>query len=277
MTRLKTSDIIHISSRLEAYNLDLLAKTGHTLLGIACHACDLDEKIIQRQIRSFSIHVIPITAGQGTISEFSATVCAILRFIGFKAQISGQTDISGIANSFKSKADAIMMADDHKFVGINLGKGSVADNSEATGRVFASVLDLMAKGIKDREVLVLGCGPVGEAATRKLLSFGAEVGLYDIQLSVAQSLEEKLSVYPVGNKIVIEDNIKFALSNYEYILEATPSADTIPDKMICDQMVVAAPGVPLGISANGNRLLKDRLVEDKLELGVAAMAISLLL
>jgi pyrrolysine biosynthesis protein PylD len=277
LTRLKTSDISHISSRLEAYNLDLLAKTGRTLLGIACHACDLDEKIIQRQIRSFSIHVIPITAGQGSIPEFSATVCAILRFIGFKAQISDQPDTSGIANSFESKADAIMMADDHRFVGINLGKGSVADNSEATGRVFASVLDLMAKGIKDRRVLILGCGPVGEAAARKLLSFGAQVGVYDSHFSSAQLLKEKFSVYPTANKIVIEENINIALSNYEYILEATPSADTIPDKLICDRMVVAAPGVPLGISANGCKLLKDRLVQDKLELGVAAMAISLLL
>ncbi len=276
MTRLKTSDICHISSRLETYNLELLAKTGQTLLGIACHASNMDEKLVKRQIKSFSIHVIPITAGQGIISDFSATVCAILQFLGFNALVSNQPDTSGIANSFESKADAIMMADDHKFVGINLKKCTVVDNSEATGRVFASTLDLIAKGINDHEVLILGCGVVGEVAARTLLSFGALVALYDIHLSAAQSLKEKLSVHPVGNKIVIEENVNIALSNYTYVLEATPSADTIPDNMISDHIVVATPGVPLGISDNGCQLLKDRLIHDKLELGVAAMAISLL-
>ncbi len=276
MTRLKTSDISHISSRLETYNLELLARTGQTLLGVACHACDMDEKMVKSLIKSFSLHVIPITAGQGIISDFSATVCAILQFLGFNTQVSNQPDTSGIANSFESKADGIMMADDQRFVGINLKKRTVVDNSEATGRVFAAALDLMAKGINDREVLILGCGVVGEVAARTLLSFGAQVALYDIHLSAAQSLQEKLSVHPVGNKIVIEENVNIALSNYTYVLEATPSADTIPDNMINDHIVVATPGVPLGISQNGCQLLKDRLVHDKLELGVAAMAISLL-
>jgi pyrrolysine biosynthesis protein PylD len=103
------------------------------------------------------------------------------------------------------------------------------------------------------------------------------VALYDLHLSAAQSLKEKLSVSPVGSRIVIEENVNIALSNYRYILEATPSAETIPDELICDHMVVAAPGVPLGISDNGCQLLNRRLVHDKLELGVAAMAISLLL
>ena len=50
-----------------------------------------------------------------------------------------------------------------------------------------------------------------------------------------------------------------------------------PDEMILDQMIVAAPGVPLGITKKGCQILENRLLHDKLELGVAGMAISLFL
>ncbi|WP_299982500.1 3-methylornithyl-N6-L-lysine dehydrogenase PylD [Desulfobacula sp.] len=277
MTRLKTSDISNISSRLVTCNQELLAKTGRTFLGIACHAYGKDEIQIRHRVESFCIHVVPVTAGQGIISDFCETVAAILRFLGFNALVSDLPDTSGVALAFENKADAIMMADDHRFVGLNLNIRSVADNSEATGRVFAAALDLMAKGIENCEVLVLGCGPVGEAAAQTLLSSGARVVLCDIHLPAARLLKERLSVYPGGNKIVIEEDLNMAVSNYGYVLEATPAANTIPDELISDHMVIAAPGVPLGISKKGCQILKDRLIHDKLELGVAGMAISLLL
>ncbi len=166
--------------------------------------------------------------------------------------------------------------------------------------MFASALDLMAKGIKNGKVLILGCGAVGEAAAHRLLSFGAGLGLYDIDLSTAHSLKEKLSKgqgietdietgietgietnretdIKKGIDIVVETSIVRAVSAYDYILEATPSVDSIPHELITAHLHVAAPGVPLGISKRGCQMLKDRLIHDKLELGVAAMAISLFL
>ncbi|MCP4672967.1 MAG: 3-methylornithyl-N6-L-lysine dehydrogenase PylD [Desulfobacula sp.] len=277
MTRLQTSDIKNISLGLEKYNQELLVKTGQSLLGIACHAYGKDEIQIKKKRQSFTIHVVPVTAGQGIITDFSETVTAILKFLGFNALVSDLPDASGIAKAFENNADAIMMADDHRFVGLNLKTCSVTDNADATGRVFVSALDLMAKGLKNREVLVLGCGPVGESAARTLLSLGARVALFDIHPLAANSLKKKLLNNPGGRKIVIENDITTALLNYPYILEATPSANTIPDELISDHMLVAAPGVPLGLSHHGCKILKDRLICDKLELGVAAMAISLLL
>jgi len=277
LTRLKTSDINNIPSRLETYNRELLSRTGRSLLGIACHAYGADEVQIRHRIGSFCIHVVPVTAGQGIITDFSETIAAILQFLGFNARVSDLPDASGVALAFENKANAIMMADDNRFVGINLNTRSVADNSRATGRVFAAALDLMAKGITDHKTLVLGCGPVGEAAAITLLSSGARVALCDTHLSAASLLKERLLAHPGGNKIVIEADINMALSNYQYIIEATPSANTIPDELISDRMVVAAPGVPLGVSKKGCRILENRLVHDKLELGVAGMAISLLL
>lgn len=277
MTRLKTSDISNISSRLETYNQELLSKTGRSFLGIACHAYSADEVQIKRWIASFCIHVVPVTVGQGIIMDFSETVASILQFLGFNTLVSDLPDVSGVVQAFENKADAIMMADDNRFVGINLKTRFVVDNSEATGRVFAAALDLMAKGINDHRILVLGCGPVGESAALILLSLGARVVLYDNHFPAAKLLKERLLAYPGGNKIVIEEDINTALLRCQYIIEATPSANTIPDEMISDMMMVAAPGVPLGISKNGCHILKNRLVHDKLELGVAGMAVSLLL
>jgi pyrrolysine biosynthesis protein PylD len=42
-------------------------------------------------------------------------------------------------------------------------------------------------------------------------------------------------------------------------------------------MMLSAPGVPLGISKDGRNRMKNRLVHDNLELGVAGMAIDLVL
>ena len=273
MTRLRNDDIKMISSRLARYDQELQIKTGRTLLGIACHGYGVSETEIRDKAKSFYCEVIPITAGQGIIGDFSATVCAILQFLGFPTKVPRQSDTSGIALAFEEKANAIFMADDHRFVGINLRTRSVADNSEATGRVYGAALDLIAGGLKDRDVLVLGCGSVGAAAARSLLSFGAKVALHDQFYPAAVSLHKKL---PGKQEPVIEKKLNRRIGNYRYIVDATPADRIIEDNQITEDTFLAAPGVPLGISDKGCKLLNNRLIHDKLELGVAAMAVSLL-
>jgi len=134
----------------------------------------------------------------------------------------------------------------------------------------------MANGIKDKNVLIMGCGPVGESAARKLLSFNARVSLVDKDYNTAVSLGNRLWGVDKKNKSKIERIENIDYSTYGFVIEATPSENTIPDSQLSGHMAVAAPGVPLGISATGINILKDCLVHDKLELGVAAMAVSLL-
>ncbi len=277
MTRLKNSDICEISTGMEPYEKRLKAATGRSLLGIACHACDVDEADIRKIIKDFSIHIIPVTAGQGIITDFSVTVAAILSFLGFDVQVTEQTDASGLASAYEAGADAIMLADDLRFVGINLKTRQVADNSDVTGRVFAAALDLMAGGIKDKSALVMGCGPVGESSASSLLERGAKLSLYDTNVHAARVLKQQLLKAEQGSRIEVLENFPARLSDYPHILEATPSAETIPDNLLTDESKIAAPGVPLGISETGCSLLTDRLVHDKLELGVAAMAVGLLI
>ncbi len=222
---------------------------------------------------SFSFHVIPVTTGQGIISGFSETVCSILQFLGFKAEVTEDSDLTGLASAFKKGANGIMMADDHRFAGINLHTRSVADNSEATGSIYSAALDLMAGGIKGSKILVLGCGPVGESAVRSLLAFGARVVLYDIDVAAAGDVKEKLADQ---GDITIAESIQNSAAKYQYILEATPATNSIPDDLLSNNSYVVAPGVPLGLSSKGCEILDNRLIHDKLELGVAAMAVSLL-
>jgi pyrrolysine biosynthesis protein PylD len=277
MTRLENSDICDIPFQLKDYDKKLKKITGKSLLGVASHAWGVDESKLLHQIKNFSIHVVPVAAGQGIIMDFSQTVYAILKFLGFNASVADQSDTSGIASAFEKEANAIMMADDYRFVGINLLTCKVVNNDEATGKVFAAALDLMTGGITDWEVLILGCGPVGSKAAKKLLNLGAHVSLYDIYFETALSLKEKLSCHFDVSRIKVVEDCTLALSKIPYILEATPSEKTIPDDLIFDNMMVSAPGVPLGISRDGCKILENRLIHDKLELGVAAMAVNLVL
>ncbi len=219
------------------------------------------------------INVVPVTAGLGIISNFSTTVCAILQFLGFKAEITRETDAAGVALAFENGADAIMMADDLRFIGLNLKTQSVIDNSLATGRVFSAALDLMAGGLRAQEVLVIGCGPVGASAATWLLESGAKVALFDIFRAKSQALYEKLGK-PEG--LIIEDDSTKALESYHYIVDATPASDLIPDSQLKDDSYIACPGVPPGVSVRGQFILGNRLIHDKLELGVTAMAVALL-
>ena len=60
-------------------------------------------------------------------------------------------------------------------------------------------------------------------------------------------------------------------------MDAASVAEIIPDRLLKKEMKLALPGVPPGISEHGFLYLQKNVVHDKLELGVAAMAVGLLL
>jgi pyrrolysine biosynthesis protein PylD len=273
VTRLKKDDIKSIASRLIKYDHELRVKTGLNLFGIACHSYGLSEGETRARANSLCCDVVPVTAGEGVITDFSETVCAILQFLGFPARITEASDTAGIAMAFEKKTDAIFLADDYRFVGINLHTRFVADNAEATGRVYSAALDLMAGGLDGRNVLVLGCGPVGAASARALLKFGARVVLYDKFFEAAVSLKKQLET---KQEVVIITEFPKEVHSYRYVIDATPSDTIMSVEQLGEDMFLAAPGVPLGISEKGSEVLGNHLIHDKLELGVAAMAVSLL-
>ena len=273
MTRLTHQDISQIPPRLAAHDTQLRAATGKGLLGIACHAWDLDEAPAQKALEKLTTQVIPVTAGQGIITDFSATVVGILTFLGLPTRMAPEPDVQGLARTFESQAQALFMADDYQFMGVHLPTRTVADNTQNTGKVYAAALDLAANTIAGKTALVMGCGPVGAAAALELARRGAKLLLHDID--PARALAVKLSL-PKASEIALAPDLEPALELAPYILEATPEAQTLPAKFLTPAHVLAAPGVPLAIDEKGQEILGPRLIHDKLELGVAAMAVELI-
>ncbi len=283
MTRLKTCDIDTIAENLDTYNVELIEKTGQSLLGVACHACGRKLSEITPLMEEFTVGVVPVTAGQGIITTFSHTVASILVYLGFPASVTEAMDTSGLAEAFEAGVRGIMMSDDNRFVALNLNTQRVIDNSVFTGRGYAAALDLMAGGVKGKTVGVVGCGPVGSAAAGWLMNAGAHVVLYDVVAPAARLLRDLLSgsVNSDSGKTlsrvsVAGDDKVPGLDQVRYILDATPVANAIPDTVLSDTTCVAAPGVPLGVSPTGYEKIASRLVHDKLEIGVASMAVAML-
>lgn len=272
MTRLTHDDIRDISSGLARYERELQASTGKTVLGIASHTVGWGEAEITSSLSGLQVHVIPVTAGQGVITGFSRTVADILSFLGCHAVVTDRPDASGLAAACEGGADAVFLADDNRFVGIHPATRTVADNSLFTGRVFAAALDLMAGGLKNTPVLVMGCGPVGAAGAQALMEFGAGVVLYDIRYGAAKTLKAHLGQTHPGGGIYVAESVETGLAACACILEATPTELSIGDEQIRGHLRMAAPGVPLGISPESARVLGRNLIHDTLELGVAGMA-----
>ena len=270
MTRLTTDDIILIADELEAYDDELVAKTGCTLSGIACQAAGVTESEIKKIIADARVGVVPITFGRGVIEGFSETVAGIVSHVGCKAFVTQAADVAGLAEAFEKNADIIMLSDDDRFVAIHLQSRQVIDNAAATGRGFAAGLSLMGGGLEKKNVLVVGCGPVGIAATQALVEQGSVVSIYDINASRSDDLSNKIRQLS-DTKITIVKELDDALTDHQFIVDATPAAEIIRKHHISPQTCISAPGVPLGLDKEAQAEISNRLLHDPLQIGVATM------
>ncbi len=276
MTRLTTTDISDISSSLALHEKELVELTGKGLLGIACHGYGLSESALKKQISGKRILVIPVTTGEGVISGFSASVAAILDFIGFEATVSETPDVGGLAEAFQNEACGVIMADDDCYAAFHLASRRVETNDVATGKVFAAALDLMAADERPKQALILGCGPVGRSGAETLLDFGFDIALYDVNQEAALALQQQLRKSGGSPKMQVVTDLHEALVTTHYIFEATPVVHSIPISYLTAEKRIAAPGVPLFAGDVPLEAISSRVVHDKLELGTVAMAVGML-
>ena len=272
MTRLTSGDIETLSDQLIDFDEKLRLQTGRDMLGIACHGANICVENIQDKICNLSIAVITITSGLGKITGFAQTIKDILTHLGFTAFIPSQTDVAGLAQAIEDKADIIFMADDNRYFAINLKLALLVDNIQATGNVFVAALDLMAKGVKDKSVLVIGAGPVGMAAAQTLAEFGACVGVHDKDMVKCQKSCDSMNKN-LTKKIESVHDLKQAGNKFNFFIEATNAKNVINSLMINPETFIAAPGVPLGVTQNGMKKAGNRILYDPLQLGTAAMAV----
>lgn len=274
MTRLKESDIQPITCLLKEYNHELMTKTGHSLSEIAAHAALLQAKEADLQELG-SVAVIPVTSGQGIITGFSQTVAGILSYLGSKAFIPDATDVKGFAEALTRGAETVFLADDDRFIAVHLTSRCYSDNSEATGKGYAAALDCMTGGLRGKNVLVLGAGPVGTAAAMAIDAYGGKVHIYDKEENTSDKLAQHMLACR-GKHIDIEKGLASALTRHRLIIVACPEAGFITTDYLGADSYVAAPGVPLGIHPEAVDKISPRLIHDPLQLGVATMCYDLL-
>lgn len=264
MTRLSSDWISGINETIGAYDTALVQKTGLTLRRIAARAAGMSEEILCQALGSERAAIIPITAGQGVIKGFTKAVDGIIQHLGCPCFITMNSDAAGLAEGVEKGASIVFLADDDRFIAINLSQKRVIDNTEATGRSYAHALDASAGGLKGKDVLLIGSGRVGKYALHALIALGARVGVFDIEGMKAQALAERF-------EIKREDNLSDALKLYTLFFDASPASDIIHPEHIKPDTIIAACGIPLGLSDEARILAEERLIHDPLQLGTATM------
>ena len=273
MTRLVCDDVKSIPAGLARYDSELTAKTGCSLRGVACLAAGVQEEEIKDGLKNALIGVIPITGEEGIISGFCDAVAGIVSHMDCKTFITHAADVAGLAEAFKKKADIIMLADDHQFIALHTASGQMAENAVATGKGFVAGLGLMAGDLIKKNVLVIGCGPVGRSATAELVAMRACVSVYDIDSTGSTDLAETTKQSSNVTIQIIKD-LDQALKNHKFIIDASPAIDIIQARHITSDTYISAPGMPVGLDKEALLRIGNRLLHDPLQIGVATMVIS---
>ena len=273
MTRLATDDVKSIAAELADYDSELTAKTGFSLRKVACLAAGVQEEEIKDSLKNALIGVIPISGGEGVIAGFCDAVAGIVSHMGCKTFITQATDVAGLAEALEKKADIIMLADDHRFIALHAASRQLIENAAATGKGFVAGMHLMVGDLNKRNVLVIGCGPVGRSATEELVAMKASVSIYDINPARSIDLSEALK-QTYNAKIQIIKNLDLALKSHKFIIDASPATAIIEARHITADTYISAPGVPLGLDQEARLKIGNRLLHDRLQIGVATMVIS---
>jgi pyrrolysine biosynthesis protein PylD len=273
VTRLATDDVKSISAELSEYEAELTAKTGYSLRGVACLAAGVQEDEIKYRLQNTLVGVIPINAGEGVIAGFCDAVAGIVSHLGCKTFITRASDVAGLAEANDKKADIIMLADDNQFIALQTATGQLIENAAATGKGFVTGIHLMAGDLNKKNVLVIGCGPVGQSATQELLAMQACVSIYDINPARSIELSEVLKKTCAANVEILKD-LNRALQSHKFIIDASPAEDIIQVRHITADTYISAPGVPIGLDHEARLKIGDRLLHDPLQIGVATMVIS---
>jgi pyrrolysine biosynthesis protein PylD len=213
------------------------------------------------------VAVVPISAGKGFIPGFCEAVASVCSFLGCESFVTQKPDVAGLAAAAERHAHLVLLADDERFVCLDLRSGRLTDNGAATGRGYAAALAAAAEGSAEpgqKRVLVVGLGAVGRAAAQWLVEAGFEVLGFDSDSEAAAKAALDLP-------LAIPASIDAGLETAGLVLDASPARDFLDAPRISGQMVVAAPGMPSGVTAAAAELLGDRFLHEPLALGVATM------
>ncbi|HKK96407.1 MAG TPA: 3-methylornithyl-N6-L-lysine dehydrogenase PylD [Anaerovoracaceae bacterium] len=257
MTRLKTEWIEDISGRMSLYNETLKQRTGVDLSGLMSISFELREDTLYNEKMHRKVCVVPITQGEGLIDKFSESVANVINSMGFEAFVTKNTDVDGVYEATLKGADIIFMADDIRYMALNIKNGKKGENDYCTALGYVDVLFQMAKyrnrKIGKGDILILGYGNLGKHAEKILLERKFKPKVYDKLENVNQSIKME------------------EIKDYEYILDFTNEGGWLDIEKLNKDVLYASPGVPLSLNNKTVKKLKDKAVYDVLEIGTAIM------
>lgn len=262
MTRLITEWIQDLENNVEKNEAYLMNHTGIGYFDIAANTAQKSSSELQHAIKNLTVAVVPITAGLGVIQTFCQSVMAILNHMQVKSFVTRNTDVDGIHEAYMRNADIVYLADDNRFIAINLNTRKLADNNLATAMGYVNVLENMNGSLKGQEVLLLGYGIVGQEIFRCLKQKGAHIAVYDKDVKKLMLLK-KYHIRLLDSALEIK--------NYRLLIDATSEGAWLNQDMLHENAIMAALGVPLSLTAEAISKLNGSIVHDYLEIGVAAM------
>jgi len=259
MALLTPEDLDSLSAKFEESESTIERVTGSKLT-------DICKDIYGKDLGLEKVGIIPITAGNGVISNFSSSLLFIVQRLGLEGFITQHTDVAGYYEAISEGADILLMADDHLFIAHNLKDGKVVTNHEATGIIYSEIASRF-KEAGSSEILVIGLGRVGYAGAKHLAEKGFNVYACDPNRNFLEKAAHELGI----KEYCKEDRKKFSM-----VFEATPNANTITEGMIAERCLVSTPGIPCGLPEEVGKKYRVDLVMEPLFIGVASMLYSVI-
>jgi len=262
VTRLTTEDVKALTDRLGEFDAGLREVTGLGLRELAMSTVAHPPVCVP--LHGTRVAVVPVTSGQGVIGGFCDCVAAILCHLGSDAWVTAQPDVRGIQGAYAGAAEVVFLADDQRFIALNTRNGRCVDDDPATADGYVTALEAAAESLFDRHVLLLGLGPVGRAAARRLVSRGATVDVVEPdQARLQAALDVGLKLRPVS--------LADGLAHCDLIFDATPSGGFIDAGDVAAGTIAAVPGLPSAFTPAAQAILGARHIHEPLAIGVAVM------
>ena len=270
MTRLTEEDVKGLTADLLAFEGELGRVSGLTLRQLAERVLEDDARLRGAQpgvvrFDALPIAAVPVTTGEGVIPGFCECVVVILRHLGCEARVTELPDVRGLQEAADRGDGVIFIADDFRFVALNIRTGACIDDDPATADGYVAALGAAAGGLQGRDVLLLGLGPVGRCAAGRLAALGARLAVVEpesarVEQARAQGLAFELTDLDAG------------LARCRLLFDATPAAGLIDLPDLPDGLIAAVPGMPSAFTAAAQAALGARHIHEPLAVGVAVMA-----
>ena len=267
MTRLTKEHVKNIKHSSNNWDRYLKEQIGHGLVEIASAVSGVSVTHIKEMSKQYKVAVIPVTSGLGTIELFSDSVAAILKTIGFNVYITDKSDVDGLYEARMNDSDIVFMADDNRFIALNLRNYRIAENNYSTANGFVELLEAKEGDLGGRQVLVIGYGQIGRKMVEALQKKNAVVTVYDKD-------QNKLNEAAKDGFPTIHS--KSEIKNYELLADASSEGDWLKHEFLNKNMTLVTPGVPLSLTQDAQQKFEGKYFHDHLEIGTSVMIGSVL-